>query len=118
MTENDLMEVFVGYENEFIEVLKPAQDNLKDYFTHLNVELPIGYCTEVNLQAIDWIESISASLNKGFVLTIDCGFSSSELYQSNRQHGTIVCYNKHTVNDLLIKHRPTRHNCACKFFCP
>lgn len=103
MTENDLMEVFVGYDSEFIEVLKPAQDKLKDYFTHLNVELPVGYCTEVNLQAIDWIKSISAKLNKGFVLTIDYGFPSSELYQSNRQLGTIVCYNKHTVNDRPYK---------------
>lgn len=103
MTENDLMEIFVGYENEFIEVRKPAQDKLKDYFIHLNVELPVGYCTEVNLQAIDWIKSISASLNKGFVLTIDYGFPSTELYQSNRKLGTIVCYNKHSVNDLPYK---------------
>jgi len=103
MTETGLMEVFVDYDNEFTEVLRPAQDNLKDYFTHLNVELPVGYCTEVNLQAIDWIKSISASLNKGFVLTIDYGFPSSELYQSNRRLGTIVCYNKHMVNDLPYK---------------
>ena len=100
MTQNGLMEVFVGYDNGFVEVLKPAQQILIDYFKNLDVELPPGYCTEVNLQATEWIKNISASINKGFVLTIDYGFPSSELYQSNRRLGTIVCYNKHTVNDL------------------
>jgi len=103
MTDDQLMEVFVSYDNGFIEVLKPAQDVLKDYFRNLKVELPAGFCTEVNLQAIEWIKNISSSLNKGFVLTIDYGFPSAELYQSERRLGTIVCYNKHTVNDLPYK---------------
>lgn len=103
MNKDELMEVFVGYENKFIEVLQPAQQILKDYFKQLKVELPDGFCTEVNLQAIEWIKNISASIMKGFVLTIDYGFPSSELYQSNRRLGTIVCYNKHTVNDLIYK---------------
>ena len=103
MTGNELMEVFVGYDNGFIEVLKPAQNDLKNYFTELKIELPNDFCTEVNLQAIEWIKTISASLNKGFVLTIDYGYPSSELYQSNHRLGTIACYNKHTVNDLPYK---------------
>lgn len=100
MVKDELMEVYVGYNNGFVEVLKPAPAILKDYFRHLEVQLPVGFCTEVNLQALDWIKNISASLNKGFVLTIDYGYSSSELYHANRRSGTIVCYNKHRVNDL------------------
>lgn len=100
MVKDELMEVFVGHNNGFVELLKPAPAILKDYFRHLEVQLPAGFCTEVNLQAIDWLKSISASLNKGFVLTIDYGYPSSELYQPNRRSGTIACYNKHTVNDL------------------
>ena len=103
MAENKLMEVFVDYDNGFVELLKPAPDELKNYFTELKVELQSGFCTEVNLQAIEWIKSISSSLNKGFLLTIDYGFPSSELYQSYRRLGTIVCYNKHSVNDLPYK---------------
>lgn len=100
MVKDELMEVFVGYNNGFVEVLKPAQAILKDYFRQLEVQLPVDFCTEVNLQAIDWIKNISASLTKGFVLTIDYGYPSSELYQIHRRSGTIACYNKHTVNDL------------------
>ena len=100
MAEKELMEVFVDHQNEFGEILKPANDVLKNYFKNLNVELPVGFCTEVNLQALDWIKNISSSLHKGFILTIDYGYPSAELYQSNHRLGTIVCYNKHTVNDL------------------
>ena len=38
-------------------------------------------------------------MTKGFIITIDYGFPSSELYQSYRNLGTIVCYYKHAVND-------------------
>ena len=103
MAENELMEVFVDYDDGFIEALKPAQDDLKNYFAELKIKLPVGFCTEVNLQAIEWIKDVSASLDKGFVLTIDYGFPSSELYQSNRRLGTIVCYDKHAVNDFPYK---------------
>ena len=95
-----LMEVFVDFKNGFVEVLKPAAENLKEYFAQLKVELPDGFCTEVNLQAIEWIKKIASSLNKGFVLTIDYGYPSSELYQIHRRLGTVVCYHKHSVNDL------------------
>ena len=100
MKENELKEVFVDHENGFVEILKPAGDVLKDYFIALDIELPNEFCTEVNLEAIEWIKTISSSLEKGFVLTIDYGYPSSELYQSHHRLGTIVCYNKHTVNDL------------------
>ena len=100
MKENELKEIFVDYNNDFIEVLKPAHDDLKEYFTSLAIKLPNEFCAEVNLEAIEWIKKISSALKKGFVLTIDYGYPSSELYQSYHRLGTIVCYNKHTVNDL------------------
>jgi SAM-dependent MidA family methyltransferase len=100
MKQNDLKEIFVDYDNGFIEVLRPAKDDLKEYFTELGIELPNDFYAEVNLEAIEWIKKISSSLERGFVLTIDYGYPSSELYQSYHRLGTIVCYNKHTVNDL------------------
>jgi SAM-dependent MidA family methyltransferase len=102
--ENELMEVFVGYQNSFIEILKPASDELKNYFDELGVVLPQGYRTEVNLDAIKWIEEIGRSLNKGFVITIDYGYPSSELYQDYRNRGTLMCYYKHTANETPFEH--------------
>jgi len=102
--QNELTEVFIDHINEFCEVLKPAQYHLKEYFKQLNVELPNDFCAEINLQAVDWLKKISASLTKGFVITIDYGFPSSELYKSYRSLGTIICYYKHSVNDQPYSH--------------
>ncbi|HLF52386.1 class I SAM-dependent methyltransferase [Flavobacterium sp.] len=97
--DDELMEVFVDYKNGFIELLKPAGKALTDYMSELNVALPKGFQTEINLEAIEWIKEIAASLKKGYIMTIDYGYTSSELYSNRRSCGTIVCYNKHRIND-------------------
>jgi len=97
--KDELMEVFVDHKNGFVESLRPASAALKEYIAQLNVELPYGFRTEINLEAIKWLGEISATLEKGFVMTIDYGSSSSELYRENRSKGTLVCYNKHRIND-------------------
>ncbi len=102
--EDELKEVYVGYQNGFIEMLKPASKKLKDYFQRQQINLPKGFCTEINLEAIEWIKSISASLKKGYVITIDYGYPASELYQPCRNKGTLTCYNKHTVNNDFYNH--------------
>ncbi len=98
--QNELMEVFVDFhDGAFFEVLQPARDNLKDYFNQLNIKLPSGFRTEINLEAINWIKDISEVLNKGFVITIDYGFPSYELYSPKRRSGTLLCYSHHKIND-------------------
>jgi len=96
--QDELMEVFVGYDNGFVECLRPAGQLLRDYFRELNVTLPVGFRTEVNLEAVHWITQISGALKKGFVLTIDYGFPSQNLYDGRRNKGTLVCYHRHMVN--------------------
>jgi len=97
--QDELMEVFVDYKHNFVELLKPAKKALTDYLSELNVVLPKGFRTEINLEAIEWIKEIAASLKKGYVITIDYGYPSQELYSERRSSGTLVCYNKHTIND-------------------
>lgn len=97
--EDELMEVFVDHKNEFVEVLKPAKPELKNYFTELNVALPKGYRTEINLEAIDWIKEIASSLHKGYVITFDYGDTSDKLYSESRRNGTLLSFNKHSINE-------------------
>jgi SAM-dependent MidA family methyltransferase len=97
--EDQLMEVFVDYENGFKEVLQPANASLVSYFETLNVTLPKGFRTEINLEATTWIKEVAQWLKKGYVITIDYGALSSELYNINRRLGTLLCYNKHRIND-------------------
>lgn len=97
--EDELMEVFVDYKDGFVELLRPTKKELTDYLAELNVVLPKGFRTEINLEATEWIKEIAESLQKGYVITIDYGYLSKELYSERRSAGTLVCYNKHTVND-------------------
>ncbi|HEY8783769.1 MAG TPA: SAM-dependent methyltransferase [Mucilaginibacter sp.] len=97
--QDELMEVFVDDKDGFTELLRPARKALKDYLAELNITLPKGYRTEINLEAVRWIQDIASSLKKGYVMTIDYGYSSEDLYKSSRSRGTLLCYYKHQVND-------------------
>lgn len=97
MKEN-LMEIFVDYKDDFFEILKPADESLTNYFSEMNVQLPKEFHAEINLQAIQWIKEIAASLKKGFIITIDYGYLSDDLYCPKRSWGTLMCYNHHKVN--------------------
>jgi len=96
--EEELMEVFVDYADGFTEVLKPARKELKDYLAELKIVLPKGFRTEINLDAVDWLKEISKALERGYVVTIDYGYPSSELYNPCRCKGTVVCYHKHKIS--------------------
>ena len=102
--QDELMEVFVDYNDGFVEVLKPAAENLITYLAELNVVLPKGFHAEINTEATRWIMDTASSLQKGYVLTIDYGYTSNELYDERRKTGTLMCYNKHSVNDNPYYH--------------
>jgi len=98
---DELMEVLVDYKDGFVEALRPASENLKEYLDELNIVLPKGFRTEINLEAIAWVKEISACFKKGYLLTIDYGYNSSELYCERRNQGTLICYHKHNISDRL-----------------
>ena len=96
-----LMEVFVDYNNGFVELLRPASMPLQQYFSDLKVTLPFEFRTEVCLEAEGWLAAIGKALNSGFVITIDYGGTSADLYSPMRRLGTLVAYHKHQVSDNL-----------------
>lgn len=102
--QEELMEVFVDYKNGYREVLVPASEKLKSYLDTLQIELPFGFCTEINLEALDWLQQVATSLKSGYVITIDYGHPSSELYRPYRKNGTLTCFYKHKVNEDFFTH--------------
>ncbi|MBL7930404.1 MAG: SAM-dependent methyltransferase [Bacteroidia bacterium] len=96
--QEQLMEIFVDYKDGFKEIQVPASDSLKNYFEALEVRLPKGYSTEINLDAIQWVNRVSKCLQKGYVLTIDYGHPSWDLYNPERNGGTLKCINKHKLS--------------------
>lgn len=96
-----LKEVYVTYKNgKFNEILdKPSTPGLEAYLKELEVKVPAGFKTEINLDAVDWIDRIGGHLKHGSLLTIDYGYESKELYQPYRAQGTLLGYKNHQVVD-------------------
>jgi SAM-dependent MidA family methyltransferase len=57
--------------------------------------VPSAYETELNLCALDWIEQLSARLQRGFVITVDYGYPRAQFYDPSRTTGTLMCYSRH-----------------------
>src|SRR5208282_2347275 len=104
---DELKEVFVTlqetqdneYADTLAEVEKPCNSTIADYLQDFSIELPMGYKTEINLKIKDWLTEVTKKLERGFILTIDYGFSSAEYYSEERTTGTLLCYYKHQVNE-------------------
>ncbi len=99
MMKDQLMEIFVDYDGGFKEVLKPAGQDLENYLAAQQVTLRQDYRTEINLQVRKWIENIAAQMRRGYLLTIDYGYTAEDYYNAGRNTGTLACYYKHTVTD-------------------
>lgn len=97
--KDQLMEVFVNYNNGFFEELRPSHRALCEYTRSLNISLTRDFQTEINLDAVSWISEVATALQQGFVLTIDYGYSSAELYDASHNNGTLTCYFRHSLND-------------------
>ncbi len=99
MTQNGLREIFVDFDgNRFIDVEGgQSTPDLSAYLDNLGVKLPAGFTTEINLDAVNWIRAVAGCTRRGYVLTIDYGYESDELYAPYRSNGTLVGYRKHEV---------------------
>lgn len=96
-----LQEVFVVNRAGVLgEELRPAEDaRLAAYFDWLGCGPLEGNRAEVNLVAPGWMRRVGEGIEKGFVLTIDYGYPSGELYAPHRRAGTLMCYHQHQADD-------------------
>ncbi|MBI5099462.1 MAG: SAM-dependent methyltransferase [Nitrospirae bacterium] len=99
--EDDLKEIYVDFNGkEFVEVKKEVSSpELINYLKEFSVHLQEGCKTEINLRIKRWLEEAGAALSKGFLLTIDYGYSEREYYSEERTKGTLLCYHKHQCNE-------------------
>ncbi len=89
-------EKFVALEGDkFVFVDQPIADPTLQAFVKKLPARPVGYETEVNLAALDWIDHLSAKLERGHVLAFDYGFSRDEFYAPYRTAGTLQVREKH-----------------------
>lgn len=65
--------------------------------------LPDSYQGEVNLRLGYWADSVAATLERGYVLTIDYGYDRPELYKPSRMEGSLRCYYQHTLGQNPLR---------------
>jgi SAM-dependent MidA family methyltransferase len=89
--------------SEFVEVVgEPSTSQLAEYLEFSGVDItqyPEGYRSEVHLAALDWVETVAQRLQRGYVLTIDYGYSADRYYSLGRSQGTLQCYYRHRYHD-------------------
>lgn len=114
IANNTLQELYVSIQDPsstpFAEVIAaPSTPRLAAYFDLVELDLPSsaypeGYRSEVNLAALDWISAIAARLRRGYLLTIDYGYTAAQYYNPARSQGTLQCHYRHTTNDDPYSH--------------
>jgi SAM-dependent MidA family methyltransferase len=112
VVEDKLQEVYVtiGDENmAFVESIDElSTDRLAEYWQldRLNLlsgKYPSGYRSEVNLAALGWLEQVFKKLQRGYIISIDYGYTADRYYNPMRDRGTLQCYSQHAYhNDPYI----------------
>lgn len=94
-----LLEMYISeHGGELLEVLDaPSTPLLRQRLDALGVRLTEGYRIEINLAVDGWMRDVAAALARGFVLTIDYGYTADEYYSSGRSGGTLMCARRHRL---------------------
>jgi SAM-dependent MidA family methyltransferase len=105
IVQNDrLQEIYITFDREglvFTEVIDElSTDRLNQYWQLNNINLlndryPDGYRTEVNLAALEWLKTVEQKLERGYIISIDYGYSADRYYNPIRSQGTLQCYYEH-----------------------
>jgi len=99
MEKDGLKEIYVDHvAGTFVELSDdPSTDELSQFLKAVDVELPVGFATEINLNALNWMQQVARVLYRGVVLTVDYGHTSQDYFSPERKDGTLICYYQHSV---------------------
>lgn len=68
---------------------------LAHHLGKLPLVFPENYTTEINLDALEWIDKLAPKLDAGYVLIADYGYPRADFYSPERSTGTLACYSQH-----------------------
>ncbi len=108
-----LRELFVTVDHDRLSTCDgpPSSDDLAAYFESGGAFLPEGARAEVPLAAIAWTRRAARALGTGFLILIDYGHESAELYSTARTQGTLTAFARHresTDTDGWLREAGTR----------
>lgn len=97
---------FVGEkEGEFVLLSGPANTAVAQAVSQIEGDVgkfTAPYCSEVRPGLEQWISDLGSSLNAGAMMFIDYGSDRSELYNEQRNQGTMTCHYRHRVHDDVL----------------
>ena len=107
-TRNGLAEFYVAVDenDKFVWSEGPlSTPALLEYCEEYSIELEDEQIIEVNLGIDNWMASVAAKLESGYLITVDYGAESCDLYDvSLRPHGTLRGFSRHDfVDDVLVQ---------------
>jgi SAM-dependent MidA family methyltransferase len=85
------------HEGRFIETWTPALAEQLDFLDRYSVHPEAGERIEVTLAAQNCMSQLAASMKRGFIVTIDYGYTRPELL-AGRHRGTVTAYRQHSVS--------------------
>ena len=99
MEEDGLRELYVTSRDRVLQERwgEPSTPELASFLSDLDVELPVGFTTEINLEAVSWIKQVARVLDRGVVITVDYGHTAQDYFAPERKNGTLMGYYRHTV---------------------
>ncbi len=91
--------------DSFTFVDRPLSDpRLLERLRLIPPPLPAGYQAEINLAALDWLETLAPRLTTGFILIADYGWPRAEYYAPHRHTGTLRSYAQHRIIPSPLTH--------------
>ena len=96
----EIREIFLSLKDgEIEEVLRnPETEGIYDFSKRYLDGYAQGEEAEACLLAGKWLAEVGTALQKGFVLSIDYGSLSPELYSPGRRKGTFRCFYRHELS--------------------
>ncbi len=88
----------------------PSTPAIEDYLRRLQVRLPPGFRTEVNLGAVQWVRNAARALDRGFLLLLDYGHEATTLYSASHSGGTLATFTAHVVENREAGRAPWFRN--------
>jgi len=78
---------------------RAMRDQIRTVLSGLKNPPADGYQSEINTSLPAWLQTVSASLQKGVALFIDYGYPRHEYYLPQRRDGTLICHYRHRAHD-------------------
>ena len=102
----ELLEIYLTrQEDRLVELLDDVStDDIRARLESEDIYLAEGQVAEVCLELEPWARQAAMMLQRGFVLTIDYGYPSVDLYDVQRSQGTLRCYYRHTLTGNPYEH--------------